>query len=207
VTVSPAHDGGLLGNAELAWDASNGVPIGVSIYSKTDASTPVLALQLSDITYGPVDASALQISPPATAKVVDVPLPAKSTSSSTTTTPVTGLAAVQAQVPFTIKAPTLVDDLPLHQVRLVDWKGEKGALVLYGQGLGGIAVLERGATTASSTNSTMSQLPSVSVAGVTGHELATPLGTVVTFTKDGVDFTVAGSVTQMAAEMAAGALS
>jgi hypothetical protein len=50
-------------------------------------------------------------------------------------------------------------------------------------------------------------LPTVSVAGVSGHELATPLGTVVTFTKGGVNFTVAGSVTQMAAETAAGQLS
>jgi outer membrane lipoprotein-sorting protein len=208
VKISPQHDGGLLGNAELAWDASNGVPLGVSVYSTTDPSTPVLALRVNDISYGPVDASALQISPPANAKVVDVPLPPKSTKSSTTTktAPVTGLAAVQSQVAFTIKAPATVDGLPQHQVRLVDWKGQKAALVLYGQGLGGIAVLER-ATTTSPPNATITQLPTVKVAGVSGHELATPLGTVVAFTKGGVNFIVAGSVSQLAAETAAGALS
>jgi outer membrane lipoprotein-sorting protein len=209
VKISPKHDGGLLGNAELAWDASNGVPLGVSVYSTTDLSTPVLALRVNDISYGPVDASALQISPPANAKVVDVPLPAKSTTGTTTTksAPVTGLAAVQTQVPFTIKAPAAVDGLPQHEVRLVDWKGQKAALVLYGQGLGGIAVLERGTTTLSPTNSTISQLPTVRVAGVSGHELATPLGTVITFTEGGVNFVVAGSVSQLAAETAARALS
>jgi outer membrane lipoprotein-sorting protein len=207
VTISPKHDGGLLGNAELAWDASNGVPLGVSVYSTTDPSTPVLALTVVDISYGPVDASALQISPPSDAKVVDVPLPAQSTSTSTTTTPVTGLSDVQAQVGFTIAAPATVDGLPQRQVRLVDWKGEKSALVTYGQGLGGIAVLERPAGTATPSSSPLSQLPTVSVAGVSGHELATPLGTVVTFTKNGVDFVVAGSVTQMAAQTAAGELS
>jgi hypothetical protein len=117
------------------------------------------------------------------------------------------LAAVQTQVPFTIKAPAAVDGLPQHEVRLVDWKGQKAALVLYGQGLGGIAVLERGTTTLSPTNSTISQLPTVRVAGVSGHELATPLGTVITFTKGGVNFVVAGSVSQLAAETAARALS
>ena len=54
----------------------------------------------------------------------------------------------------------------------------------YGQGLGGIAVLERPAGTSAPTGSSpLSQLPTVTVAGVQGHELSTPLGTVVTFTK------------------------
>jgi outer membrane lipoprotein-sorting protein len=209
VQISPKHDGGLLGDVQLAWDASNGVPLGVSIYSTQDPSTPVLGLTVNDISYGAVDAADVTITPPANAKVVDVPLPAKQSGSSTTTqTPVTGLAAVQAQVSFPIAAPASVDGLPLHEVRLVDWKGEKGALATYGKGLGGIAVLERPAGTSAPTGSSpLSQLPTVTVAGVQGHELTTPLGTVVTFTKGTVDYVVAGSVTQIAAQTAAGELS
>jgi len=209
VQISPQHDGGLLGDVQLAWDASNGVPLGVSIYSTQDPSKPVLALTVNDISYGTVDPTDVTIAPPASAKVVDVPLPATQSGSSTATqTPVTGLSAVQAQVSFPISAPASVDDLPLHGVRLVDWKGEKGALVTYGAGLGGIAVLERPAGSAAPAGSSpISQLPTVTVAGVQGHELTTPLGTVVTFTKGGVDYVVAGSVTQIAAETAAGELS
>jgi len=208
VQISPKHDGGLLGDVQLDWDAANGVPLGISVYSTQDPSTPVLGLQVKDISYGPVSSSDVTIAPPANAKVVDVPLPAKqSTTTTTKQAPVTGLSNVQAQVSFTIAAPATVDGLPQRQVRLVDWKGEKAALVTFGQGLGGIAVLERPAGTATPASSPLGQLPTVSVAGVSGHELATPLGTVVTFTKNGVDFVVAGSVTQMAAQTAAGELS
>ena len=42
-------------------------------------------------------------------------------------------------------------------------------------------------------------LPSVSIGGTTGHELATALGTVVTFTRDGVSYTVLGSIPPAAA--------
>ena len=209
VQISPKHDGGLLGDIQLDWDAANGVPLGIAVYSTQDPSTPVLGLKVNDISYGPVSASDVTIAPPANAKVVDVPLPAKQSTSTTTTkaAPVTGLSNVQSQVSFTIAAPATVDGLPQRQVRLVDWKGEKAALVTYGQGLGGIAVLERPAGVATPSSSPLAQLPTVSVAGVSGHELTTPLGTVVTFTKGGVNFTVAGSVTQMAAETAAGELS
>jgi hypothetical protein len=209
VKVSPQHDGGLLGNIQLDWDAANGVPLGISVYSTTDPSTPVIGLRVDDISFGSVSASAVEIGTPANAKVVDIPLPAKSgTQSTTTKSPaVTGLSAVQHQVSFAIKAPSAVDGLPQREIRLVDWKGEKAALVTYGQGLGGIAVLELPASGTASGSPTIAQLPTVTVDGVSGHELATPLGTVVTFTKDGVNFVVAGSVDQLAAETAAGALS
>ena len=77
--------------------------------------------------------------------------------------------------------------LPRKEVRLVELDGTPGALVTYGQGLGGIAVLEspprpqpqtqqRAATTAAG-----SSLPKVSINGATGQELDTALGTVVRF--------------------------
>ena len=53
VKVSPAHDGGLLGSAQLAWAAANGVPLRVAIYAR-DASSPALALEATDISFGAV---------------------------------------------------------------------------------------------------------------------------------------------------------
>jgi hypothetical protein len=46
-------------------------------------------------------------------------------------------------------------------------------------------------------------LPTVSINGVTGHELGTALGTIVQFTRGGVDYTIIGSVPPAAAEAAA----
>ena len=52
----------------------------------------------------------------------------------------TGLAAVQAAAPFTVVAPDSLVGLPRRDVRLV---GGDTVLALYGQGLGGIALVER----------------------------------------------------------------
>ena len=52
----------------------------------------------------------------------------------------TGLAAVQAAADFPVVAPDTLVGLPRQDVRLV---GGDTALVLYGQGLGGIALVER----------------------------------------------------------------
>ncbi len=49
-------------------------------------------------------------------------------------------------------------------------------------------------------------LPTVSIHGATGQELVTALGTVLTFNRGGVGYTVLGSVPQVAAEAAARAL-
>ena len=49
-------------------------------------------------------------------------------------------------------------------------------------------------------------LPTVSINGATGRELATALGTLVRFTRGGVSYTVIGSVPPVAAEAVARAL-
>ncbi len=36
VQVSPKHDGGLLGDVQLAWDAVKGVPLRFAIYADGD---------------------------------------------------------------------------------------------------------------------------------------------------------------------------
>jgi general stress protein YciG len=79
------------------------------------------------------------------------------------------------------------------QVKAIGKKGD-AALVLYGKGLGGIAVLEQKSDGQSQSNSGRGGgLPSVSIGGTTGQELPTALGTIVRFERGGVSYTVLGS--------------
>jgi hypothetical protein len=203
VTVSPKHDGGLLGSVELAWDATAGTPLRVGIYAQ-GSSTPVLQLAVSDISYGAVALSDVEVAPPAGAKVVDLGSGPSTGSGTATETPaVTGLDAVKAAAGFPVVAPDTLVGLPLQDVRLV---GGDTVLVLYGQGLGGIALVERAADTSGDGSSQLSGLPSVSLDGVTAHELATQLGTVLTWQTAGTSFVLAGSLPAAAAETAARAV-
>ena len=200
VTVSPKHDGGLLGSAELAFDAMRGVPLELAIYAQ-GSSTPALALEATNISYGAVAASAVDISPPAGAKVVDL----SSLGSSAATgshTDVTGLAAVQAAVDFPVVAPVTLVGLPRQLVRLA---GKDAALVVYGQGLGAIVVVQRKADSSKATGM-IAGLPSISLDGVIAHELATQLGTVLEWQQGGRSVVLAGSLPPAAAESAARAL-
>jgi hypothetical protein len=87
-------------------------------------------------------------------------------------------------------------------VRLVDWNGTKVAVAVYGKGLGSIVVAESPAT-AKDPLAGLDQLPSVSINGTTGRELATALGTAITFQHGQVRTLVAGSVPTVSAEQAA----
>ncbi|MHB8643162.1 MAG: LolA family protein [Gaiellaceae bacterium] len=203
VSLSPKHDGGLLGSAQLAWDAAQGVPLSVAVYAQ-GASTPVLELTATEISYGAVASSDVDVSPPAGAKVVDL---GSSTSSAGTKsrTPVTGVAAVSAAAGFQVVAPDTLVGLPRQDVRLIGGTGSKGALVVYGQGLGAIVVTEHKANS-SSSGGPLAALPQISLDGASGHELATALGTVVTWQRTGISYILAGSLPAAAAETAARAL-
>ncbi len=76
VRVSPKESGSLLGGAELSFDAVHGVPLRTAIYS-TESSVPVLELAATSISYGPVEPSVFEFTPPANAKVEEVVLPEK----------------------------------------------------------------------------------------------------------------------------------
>jgi outer membrane lipoprotein-sorting protein len=201
VTVSPKHDGGLLGSAQLAFDAARGIPLRVAIYAQ-GSSTPALALEATNISYGAVPASDVDISPPAGAKVVDLSSVASGHDQGGSSASVTGLTAVQAAVDFPVAAPDTLVGLPRQTVRLV---GKDAALVVYGEGLGAIVVVERAADTgAGSSNSSMlTGLPTVALNGLTAHELATQLGTVLEWQQGGRATVLAGSLPPAAAESAA----
>jgi len=208
VRITPRHDGGLLGGAEVAWDAEHGVPLRAAVYAN-GAADPVLELKATDIAFGKVAAGDLAIPEPAGAHVVDLN-PAAAGGADPQHADVTGLSAVQAKVGFTIVAPDALVGLPRKEVRLVELDGTPGALVTYGQGLGGIAVLESPSKAQPQTQQQGGRdgggglsLPKISINGASGQELDTALGTVVRFDRAGVGYIVAGSVPPTAAEAAA----
>ena len=200
VTISPKHDGGLLGDAQLAFDAANGVPLRIAIYAQ-GSSSPALALEATHMSFGAVDSSTVDISPPAGAKVVDLSSAFANHSGSDQpgSTDTTGLSALQAAVDFPVAAPDTLVGLPQQHVGLL---GKDSALVVYGQGLGAIVVIEHKAD-AGSSGGTITGLPTVSLNGVTAHELATELGTVIEWQQGGTSFVLAGSLPPAAAEAAA----
>jgi len=214
VRIAPKGDGGLLGAAELAWDATNGVPLRAAVYASGQRD-PVLELSATDVSFGPVAASDVNVAPPAGARVVDLSPSSGAgpggAAGETHAKPVTGVAAVQAALPFTLSAPDQLAGLPRQQVWLAGHGDTPTAVVTYGRGLGGIAVVERKATpgeqplggSGGGRGDRSLQLPTINVDGASGHELATALGTVLTFQRGGVDYIVAGSIPAQSAETAA----
>jgi outer membrane lipoprotein-sorting protein len=207
--IAPKDDGGLLGAAEIAWDAARGVPLRAAVYAQGQ-SEPVLALEATDVTYGDIPASDFAATPPADAKVVEVQPPAHDAAprgKGAEKDAVEGANAVARQLDFPLAAPAELAGLPRQAVRLVSSEGSNGALVTYGKGMGAIVVLQRkappGAAQPQSGDPGGLQLPEVNIDGATGQELATALGTIVTFERNGVSYTVAGSVPPVAAENAA----
>src|SRR3954453_18110996 len=199
VRIAPKDDGGLLGAAEVAWDAVRGVPLRAAIYAQ-GSDQPVLELEATDISYGKIPASQITVTPPAGAQVTAIN-PPSGVDAQGKPTHVEGVDAVQKALDFPLAAPDKLAGLPRKGVSLVDFGKEKGALVTYGQGLGAIAVFQhRGAESALPKGFT---LPQVNIDGATGNEIATALGTLVFFTRDGITYVVAGSVPPVAAENAA----
>ena len=202
VRVSPKADGGMIGGAELAWDAVHGTPLRAALYAK-GYSSPVLELKVTDISFGAVPDSVFDVTPAPGVNVTHVSPPQGGAGSNRDTAPVTGLSAVQQRTGFRPSAPDSLAGEARSEVRLIFSGKDAGALVTYGQGLGGIAVLElpAGHDSGSSAGSSggsggdgQSQLPTVSINGAKGQELDTALGTVVRFQRNGVQYVVAGSV-------------
>jgi outer membrane lipoprotein-sorting protein len=85
VRISPNEGGSLIGGAELSWDANHGVPLRTAIYSTTSSSPVIELAATGEVSYAPVASSIFEFTPPKGVKIVDVKLPEKSASTSTTT--------------------------------------------------------------------------------------------------------------------------
>jgi outer membrane lipoprotein-sorting protein len=199
VRIAPKDDGGLLGAAELAWDAARGVPLRVAVYAQGDED-PTLELAADDISFGPIDDATLTPALPEGTRVTEIDPPA--TDAAGRSVHVRGADAVAKRLDFPLAAPEELAGLPRTSVRLVRMGDETGALSTYGRGLGAIIVLQHKAEPSAREDDPLG-LPQINIDGATGTELATPLGTIVTVTRGGVAYVVAGSVPPVAAENAA----
>ncbi len=214
VRISPSHDGGLVGGAELAWDAAHGVPLKLAVYS-TQSPSPVLELAATEVSYEAIPESVFAFTPPPGAKVTEVKPGTTDTGSKGSkrsaeprVTHERGLAAVQAAVPFTIDAPPTLAGMDRDEVRGAQVNGHAAALVTYGRGLGGIAVLQSAAKGGADAEeealpSSLGELPKVALPGASATELPTPLGTLMSFRRAGVAYLLAGSVTAATLQEAA----
>jgi hypothetical protein len=116
-------------------------------------------------------------------------------------------------VPFKLAAPAKLNGMARQSVSLLDMGGKHGALVVYGQYLGGIVVIESPSgpnagqklnlSSGSGDHAAGISPPTVNVNGATGQELDTALGTIVRFNRGSVSYTVLGSVRPEAARAAA----
>ena len=201
VRIAPKDDGGLLGAAELAWDAARGVPLRAAVYAQ-GTRDPVLEIEATEIDYGAIPDSKIDATPPKGAKVTELN-PPTGVDAQGKPTHVTGLEAVQQRLDFQLSAPAELAGLPRRSVSLVRVGSSEGALLRYGHGLGQIVVFEGRADSGRKGVLGGVTLPQVNIDGATGQELATALGTLVTFEADGISYLVAGSVPPVAAENAA----
>jgi hypothetical protein len=183
------------------------VPLRAAIYAQ-GSDSPVLELKATDVSYGAIPASQLDTTPPAGAKVTELN-PPTGVDAQGRPTHVTGVTDVQKQLDFPLSAPAELAGLPRKSVSLVKFGDAKGAVSTYGQGFGAIMVFQRKADPDSQKPLLGSggrdgvTLPQVNIDGDTGQEIATALGTLVTFDSGGVSYIVAGSVPPVAAENAA----
>jgi len=167
------------------------------------------------VSFNPVSASDVDVAPPSGARVVDMSSRQPQGGmdhQGGKPDQVQGVDAVQSKLDFKLVAPDALAGLPRQEVRLMQHENSAGALTTYGKGLGGVVVLQQKAGNGQDKQGSGGgggnrerdlRLPQVNINGATGTELATALGTVVTFERNGISYTVAGSVPPQAAEQAA----
>jgi hypothetical protein len=187
VRVGPGEPGGLLGAVELAWDAARGLPLRVAVYARGN-SDPVLELVATEISYGPVATSNFALSPPSDAHVVNVDTAGRHERTSA------------RKLGFKVSAPKTLAGRKRSGMRVHG----RAAIVRYGKDLDGLLVIEKAAKPESQSRSSRHlDFPTVDVNGATAKVIDTPLGSVVTFQRGGVQYTVLGSVHAAATEAAA----
>jgi outer membrane lipoprotein-sorting protein len=202
VRVSPHQQGGLLGAAELAWDAARGVPLEVALYAR-GADSPAVELSVTDIAYGGVDPGIFDMTPPSDAQVVDLgggTGGATADGEHSSDTPKASFAAV---------APAALGPRANRETK----PAGDGYIVLYGKGLDTVAVIEHAAkgggqqpAPADGRGGQPLELPTTSINGARATGFGTPLGGIVMFERGGISYTVVGSQPLGVLEAAARAL-
>ena len=138
VRIEPKQNGGLVGGAELAWDAVHGTPLRAAVYAKGDSS-PVLELKVTDISFGPVSSSVFDVTPPAGAKVTDLTPQSGTSGRSKAGQREHGsgdrpAGRCRRRSPSRSRRPDSLAGLSRNEVRLIQSGDQPAALVTYGTG-------------------------------------------------------------------------
>ena len=205
--IAPKDDGGLLGAAEVAWDAAHGTPLRAAIYAQGQSSPVIEGAEGDEHPPRLIPASDVTLKPPAGAKVVQVDAPAKGGATSHRSgKDVTGAKAVAGKLSFPLSRPpsspaspaATCASCPSRRTR-ARWsptaassRNRRASSTRPSRS----RVRARAARRRTSCRRSMSTEPRA-------RRIATALGTVVTFERAGVSYTVAGSVLPVAAENAA----
>ena len=189
VSVSPKHDGGLLGSrrARLGRRARRAAARRRS--TRRAAPRPVLALAVTDISYGAVPAERRRRRA-ARRREGRRPRLRRRPTTARARRRVTGLDAVRPRADFPVVAPDSLVGLPRRDVRLVG--GDTRARRSTARASAGSSLVERKADASGARQRSSSGLPTVSLDGLTAHELATQLGTVLEWQRGGTSFVLAG---------------
>ena len=199
VQLSPKEAGGLLGSVRLAWDAAHGVPLRAAIYAR-GGTKPVLALQATSISTGRCrsrrrDRAAggregrrprRALGPGEQGKSRIPDKASRSRSSRPTRSPASS-TAVGRRVGHGASTAAGPRSSSTAKGSARSWSRAQGRLGLGSRSAQGAADAFR--STAS-----------------TGHELATPLATILSWDRGGVTYVLAGSVKPSVAESAARSL-
>jgi outer membrane lipoprotein-sorting protein len=201
VRVAPGRPGGLLGAVELAWDAARGLPLKVGVYARGN-DDPVLELIATEVEYGPVAASTFDIDPPADARVEDLTMRGGHRGRHAKRRAIRRLG-------FQVSAPATLAGRKRSGIKKVRIGKEKAALIRYGKDLDAILVVQKRAkadTGRQERRGHHNELPTADINGASATVLDTPLGSVVTFERNGVSYTVLGSVPAEVTKTAASGL-
>jgi len=173
--IAPTEGGSQIGGAELSWDAVHGTPLRAAIYSST-SSSPVIELAATEISYGPVEASVFEFTPPPGAKIHEASAQANGATESGSSQP--SGASTGASHP---------------------------KVTIHGKGITGIAVIESQSNEGAQKSAAAlpEGLPTVKINGISATELPTALGTLLSFERSGVRYLLVGAVTPAAIEAVA----
>ena len=169
VHVSPKENGSLIGGAELSWDAVHGVPLRAAIYSST-SSSPTIELAATDVSYGPVESSVFEFTPPANAKIEEIVAPGED-----------GAKPADPSTSSGERPHVTTHGHGVAAVAVIESKAKEGASEQSSQAL-------------------PEDLQKVKVNGIEAAELPTALGTLLSFERSGVRYLLVGSVTPAAIE-------
>jgi outer membrane lipoprotein-sorting protein len=189
VKITPSEGGSEIDGVELSWDAVHGVPLRGAIYSSGSPS-PVIELAASAISYGPVSDSVFEFTPPPGVKIHEITTSRGNEPGDSAGAGPGGSGASGA------------DGSPASGARSSHGDHGHPKITTYGHGLNGIAVIEsRTSGSGQGSSSSMPEgLPKVTINGTSAEELATALGTLLSFERSGVRYLVLGAVSPAAVE-------